>query len=378
MGATQKLKSLFQNLLLVFSALLVVFLLLEFVVFRFILIASDFPAVQTVNTVVKYTPNQNGIMRVGDCVAAQYTINSDGWNSQHKTFPRQKSPGKKRIAVIGDSYVEGFGVDFNQNMAELLEKQLGSDQYEVFRFGIGGAPMSQYLHLLRHEVIPLAPDTVIVVLAHTDFDESYTFLQGLYDSYFLKLEIADSRVVREIPPKPYRRRWFTPIRYSATWRYLHVRRKISFHFLKNIILGRRDAPPQTEADITHQQTINKKNTVATDYIFRQLKALCAENNIRLMLLIDGDRYRVYAQGDDLYNYDSGALILNRIARDTARKYAIEFIDLHPIFADAYQKDKKRFNCTEDVHWNQLAHQIVAANLYTYLKKHPNQLVSVHK
>jgi hypothetical protein len=56
---------------------------------------------------------------------------------------------------------------------------------EVLRFGMDGAPLSQYLHLLRREVRAFKPDVVLVQLIHNDFDESYRFLETRYASSFL-------------------------------------------------------------------------------------------------------------------------------------------------------------------------------------------------
>ncbi len=48
---------------------------------------------------------------------------------------------------------------------------------EVLRFGMDGAPLSQYPHVLRRDVPAFKLDVVLVQLIHNDFDESYRFLK---------------------------------------------------------------------------------------------------------------------------------------------------------------------------------------------------------
>ena len=71
--------------------------------------------------------------------------------------------------MVGDSYVEAFQVDYNKSLSEILRAKLGSDKYEVFRFGISGAPLSQYLHVFRTEILKYAPDLLIFILVTTTF-----------------------------------------------------------------------------------------------------------------------------------------------------------------------------------------------------------------
>jgi len=265
------LKSFAVNLSLVFVSIVFIFLIFEFIIFRFVLKASDLPKIESVNQIIKYKPHQTGITRIKNETAARYSINANGWNSPHKRYTLQPSPHKRRIAIIGDSYIEAFRVDFTVSVAEQLEKRLGKDRFEVYRFGIGGAPMSQSLHILRREVLGLHPTLVIIALCHNDFDESYRFLQGLYDSNFLKLEIRDGRVIREIPPREYSPRWYTPIRFSATWRYLHFRKLIKLQFLKDVILGKEEQNFQANIAATHKNPELAQIATATDYVFRFIR-----------------------------------------------------------------------------------------------------------
>jgi hypothetical protein len=65
------------------------------------------------------------------CFTAHYTTNELGMKSD------PIRPGAKRIALLGDSFVEGFGVDNDETAAHSLERRLGAE-YQVLNFGVSG------------------------------------------------------------------------------------------------------------------------------------------------------------------------------------------------------------------------------------------------
>lgn len=49
----------------------------------------------------------------------------------------------RRIAMVGDSYVNSLHVDYDSSFGERLETEVteAGDPVEVYRFGISGAPL---------------------------------------------------------------------------------------------------------------------------------------------------------------------------------------------------------------------------------------------
>jgi hypothetical protein len=76
-------KAFLLNILLIISSVLFCLVLLEFFVFRFVLVASDFPELDFVDGVLKYEPGQDGIYRVKNEVKGRFKINVSGWNSEY-------------------------------------------------------------------------------------------------------------------------------------------------------------------------------------------------------------------------------------------------------------------------------------------------------
>jgi hypothetical protein len=315
-------------------------------------------------------------------IKAQYKINANGWNSKYDTYEMNNNRDKYRIAVIGDSFVQALEVDYDKSIAERLEEKLGSEYSQVYRFGIGGAPMSQYLHMLRNEVIKYKPALVVILMIHNDFDESYQFTPGVYTSSFLKIEIENNKITREIQPDPYSPPWYNFFRETATWRYLSFRQQVRFQFLRDIILGGsfiKDASANREGserdkyqaniDISMLGEERISNEILTDYVFGQLKTSCRENNADILILMDGDRDSIYRNLNDSHLYRKGALSLNVIAQSMAQKHNIHFIDLHPMFAEEFSLHHKSFTFPHDGHWNAYAHDIVADLVSGYIRDH---------
>jgi hypothetical protein len=375
-------RSLSVNIFISFLSLVFLFLFLELIVFRFVLPASDYPRLHFINGIVKYEPNQQGIYRVRNEIMARYKINANGWNSKYDEYEINSKQNKYRIAIIGDSFVEAFQVDYDKSVAERLEARLGSECSQVYRFGIGGAPMSQYLHMLRNEIMIYKPNLVVVILIHNDFSESYQFMPGVYTSSFLKIKIEDNTVTKEIQPIPYETPWYNTIRESAIWRYLVYTRQIRFQRIRDFILGnffvrnafaRADKTEskkyQANNDISTLKENRNKNELVTDYIFSQLKEVCKKNETDLLILIDGDRDSIYQDLNKDKLSGTGALSLNLIVRSMAQKHNIHFIDLHPILAKDFSIHHKYFTFPHEGHWNSYTHDITAETISSYIKEH---------
>jgi hypothetical protein len=353
--------------LAVMAASVVLFLAFcEFVVFRFVLLASDVPANDDVNDVVRYAPNQRGVWRVRDEIAAPYAINGQGWNSASGDYSRERTPGLSRIAVVGDSFVEGLQVAPDRNFAEFIGRAR-HEPTQVYRFGIAGAPMSQYLHMIDREVAGYRPDCVVVLLVHNDFDESFRFMPGRYTSSFRKLKVEGDRVVGEIPPQPWRSGPSEWLRRTATARFLfyrwQVRPEILLHpraILDSLLPRPKQAPPDVEprmqANIdVHAVLAQEAEIKATmGYLTARIAERAKDMGAKLVFAMDGHRSAIY-----LGIGASPALELNRLAAEAAAKRGVPFVDLQPAFQADWEANHRRFDFDSDNHWNEHGHEVAA-------------------
>ena len=97
---------------------------------------------------------------------AVFTTNSMGFRD--KPHSLQKPAGTKRIAVLGDSYIEALQVSDGHIFARCLEAELArqmpvsSGTVEVLSFGVSGWGTAQELQALRHYVWQFDPDVVVL------------------------------------------------------------------------------------------------------------------------------------------------------------------------------------------------------------------------
>lgn len=104
-------------------------------------------------------------------------------------FREREIPAKTdrfRIAVLGDSFTFGNGLEDTDRLSNQLQAQLGS-RYEVFNFGVPGANMPDHRETLRR-ALGISPDFVLLQLFTNDFETAsmrrprpYPLLPGALD-----------------------------------------------------------------------------------------------------------------------------------------------------------------------------------------------------
>ena len=368
------------SLLLVPASLLVLLLASE-LFFRFVSPAPDLPAPADIDGVLRHRPGQRGVywsapfglQDTGEDVRAPFSINAQGWNSARPDYPAARTSAL-RIAVVGDSYVEALQVPPQASLAEGLERELagqpgglpgglpgGPGAVEVFRYGMSGAPLSQYLHMARRAALPARPDVLVVLLIHNDFDESWREVPGMYTQSFLRLNLGQDGSVHELAPRPYRQGLASRLRnWSATWRTLAYGRQVRFDTLRRILLPQAKAPlNQANIDISDLAGIEDLDRRATRYLFGRLQDESARAGARLLLVMDGVRGLIETGAPQAEDYGAGALRLNRMAGQEAERLGIPLLDLHPVFAADFRANHQPFAFRTDGHWNRHAHALAA-------------------
>lgn len=377
-----KLKQWLGNVLLACAALGLVLAFLETVVFGIFLKPDDVLANVTINSVVRYEPGAVADFRHPDGRVSRVTINANGWNSTKPRYEPARAPGRLRIAVIGDSYVHASYVDTNAAFPEILEERLrqrGIDA-EVLRFGMDGAPLSQYLHMLRKEVVALKPDIVLVQLIHNDFDESYRFLKTRYASSFLKVDVDEQASVSEFPPADFVPASADLLRSSATFRYLYYETNL-YLISKSLVSryfwgGNESYDPKfivSAVDTRNLGDIPRMDRV-TAHVIGEMKSLADRHGIKLALAMDGVRETIYGRND------SGTEILQRLnamVAGAAQIAHVPFLDLTDTFARDYARSQLRFEYPYDWHWNARANRLVGETLADWMLADPRLLGRAH-
>ncbi len=112
---------------------------------------------------------------------AQVSINSCGMRDVERAVP--KPLDTYRIALLGDSFTFGWGVEASETFARRLEDNLnrmanGAINFEVLNFGVPGYTTFQEVALFKESGLDFNPDEVLVFFVQNDFDMPF-FVQDL-------------------------------------------------------------------------------------------------------------------------------------------------------------------------------------------------------
>ncbi len=361
--------------LLTLPSLIVLFLLWEFVILRFVPITE--PIRLRFNeqwSMVTLTPNRSGRHVRGLDRKIRYRSNAEGWNSLRE-YAAAKSDAI-RIAVIGDSYVEAFNVDVENAFAEQLEAELSrrGHDVEVYRFGVSGAPLSQYLHMMKYVYETFDPDVAIVNLVYNDFDESLHPVSvekwGENSVCFVTFEPLADGFAEVAPHAPE----LTAFRYRIIDRSRVLRFAFYQMLLENRLMRLKDKllrafgrGREFQQNVT-LDFLDMKDPIigVTRHIFAKLKRLSERHGVRLLLTIDAPREHIHRKEDPR---TAEVYWFNELSLQLAGEHGIEIIDLTEAFLRHHQRRGVRFNSETDGHWSETGHRVVARTLSEFLLEH---------
>ena len=98
---------------------------------------------------------------------ARVRTNSEGQRDRERS--RAKPAGVRRIAVLGDSFTFGYGVEGDAVWTAVLEGLLPAG-WEVLNFGVGGYSTRDEAAVLEHKALAFDPDLVLVAYTLNDPD----------------------------------------------------------------------------------------------------------------------------------------------------------------------------------------------------------------
>ncbi len=349
----QRAKSLAKGLLISFISLIVLAVILEIVLRTFVPV-TDWPVGEFDPGVgLHRKPNQTGTWVLGATgeVQGHYRFNNVGWNSIHD-YSNSKPDSTLRIAVIGDSFIEALQVDVDESYPILLERALQANlpcaaynQIEVYNFGFSGAPLSQYLNIMRYVAKEYRPDVYIInIYPVNDLDESLADYTPDAYVYFMTYRRNAQGGFEEVPPSP-----VTPSKLrrlmmnSALVRYVYGNLQISALYTR---LVRAESPI---LDLEGQLT------ALVRYIFGEYQRIAQENGSRLLLVMDADRYTIYGDAAPSQRIALGSHITTQVSQQVG----IDLIDLTDTFTQDFQEHGKRFEFSIDDHWNERGHALTS-------------------
>jgi hypothetical protein len=300
-----------------------------------------------------------------------YTF-STGWNFKNVNRGRINNAGfvndqdyrqqdsKPLLAVVGDSFIEARMIPYRETLQGRLAKPLEND-FRVYSFAAGGAPMSQYLIWARYAVQDYGAKALIINIVLNDFDESYVAYRTS-PVYWVYVADADGQL--RLRFFEYRQSTLRSIlSRSALARYLMINLKLE-HFIQTMPIWH--AAPAAQASAAGAQTSAgnpddaearrmRISLAVIDAFFRDLKAMVELPPDRILFLMDGFHYPEAGAG----NAGTYADRMRKAFLAKGASLGYGTIDLDPYFFARYRKTGETFEVPDDWHWNATGHQIAA-------------------
>ncbi len=283
------------------------------------------------------------------CIDVEYEANSYG----ARDVERSKFSQNPRVIVLGDSFVEGYGVSNQTRFTDLLEKESG---IEHLNFGTsGGFGPTQYYLLYKTLAKNFSHEMVMIgILPFNDFfDDDLEFgkkaYSGRYRPYF----------VGSYPN--YQLTYYNQdILHSSPTGFQKLKKKIEGFFrgytysynaidrLWNVILVKQAMPDQKVFSGYYDY-----NPSQLDRMKYAIEKIAEEAKGKKVVVV------VFPVIADLKRYQRGGEPpLSQELKKLSDQHQLLYIDLLPLMADFTQNwDKYFLSC--DGHWNDFGHSIAA-------------------
>jgi len=278
----------------------------------------------------------------------RWTINPQGWNSVFEYLPEPLRNGKPMIAILGDSYLEGFFSNVDQHI-DYYSTELYGDSVCFYTFAMSGGILSQYIALMTYEVEQYEPSGYVVFINASDVTQSFVS-SGVKHPYFFQYEQDPSGEYAEVRPSAASRSQLKDILlHSAFVRYVKANDLIP-------IFGSGLADVNANFGAADQGG----SVVVSDLKEETAFLLDKLNSFQRPVLIVADcpREWVYTGKPEEAFSDVNALM------EIAEGYPnITVIELAEFYVDAYREDHRRFGLDDNPHWGGYSNRRIAEFLH---------------
>ena len=259
-------------------------------------------------------------------------------DEEHALAP---TPGRTRVAVIGDSIVWSEFLPVWDSLPERLEEALGRETHEVLPFGVSGYDTTQEALWYEHAARPFDPDVVVVVWCMNDL----VIMSGPFERFATgedrARKDAQDAWLEEVAPVRretidwvnQRREEEASLRVLAHARGLWERARLERDYVDELLLAIRDEDRRERA------------RAAITRLGRAIR----EDGARAVLVIspvleEWDRYR-WSE-------------LHELVRETAESAGFEVLDLLDVLAGAHDPEELRVG-GDNLHYGRTGNRVIA-------------------
>ena len=266
--------------------------------------------------------HEHGPDRKARLMGVDVETNSKG--QRDREIALERTPGVLRIAMVGDSLTEGWGVPFESTFSKRIERlyaQAGT-KAEVVNLGVGNWNTVQEVQYFLTQGYKYSPDMVVL-------------------NYF----------VNDAEPTPERRR---PPSVLLQYCYSCVFLKGRLDTVLRQLTTRQD---WAEFYLGLYDSGKSKGWLDAKAAIKRLADYCKQNNIKLLIAHLPELH-------DVQNYRFG--IVTELVRQAAQENDAPFVDLLPNLQ--FQASSDLWVTPPDPHPNAFANELIAAGLFSALQK----------
>lgn len=289
----------------------------------------------------------------------------------------------QKIVAIGDSFTFGWGIDQARTWVERLEQALGKP---VYNLGMqDSSPMQEYLlldHLLETRKLEFRGGTLLwTIFEGNDLEDSYELVRPRTDTASIGRRIFANTVVEAIWDLPslikeesvldkYRkgRIAFTSARarISAANPYEVDGVRLAVPLYRSERFGLKlFHPEQIERARSFQKYLeDHPNRARIQETFAAMAALARRHEIRVIVVVAPTDARMYGASFDNFPVMSEKAYFNDYVAELGAKVGFEVLNLQSLMQPYAQKELLYF--TDDDHWNDRGHEVVAEIISRFL------------
>lgn len=345
-----RLLALARGLLLSLISIVVTLIAIEVALRVFFNVTDDVEYVRLPGVGYALRPRQAGRFIRSGGIDARFRVNDGGWNAPGE-YAKQHPPGKLRVAVVGDSFVEAMQVDPEQSFAAVLERGLRREgvNAEVYPFGVSGFGTSQVLHLVRDYVLDYSPDLVIYLFIRNDASDSCRCMDDKH--WTQQYGLGPQGELEPLPFYPYRLSTKKKLlRHSALVRFLFYQQRLLEH-----LRDAREQPKQPDVGVDAPRECEESCWKIVGLLLQEMDRTLRDRGIPWMLVWEGDAKPDYAHNEREH--------LERLAARDQLPYR----DLTPGFAPAARAGAQPYRFAGDGHWNAEGHRLAGEALVPMVK-----------
>lgn len=249
------------------------------------------------------------------------TVSHNSLGLRDREYPIERSPGKKRMLVLGSSFSWGYGVEREEIYMELLESRYPN--WEIINASVSGYGTDQELLYLREWGPKLRPDVVLLALHYNDVVGNLSGSRYWHNKPFFERGPDGELVLRNqpVPPVGLKERIQKYV-FSETYFFS----KLDIRLRRATKQGGKAVRSTAGFDLTRD-------------LVMQIDATCRELGAQLVIML------ARTGRDDWLEFIDGELDAAEIP--------------HFGLLEAFENPSERLQYEHDQHWNPAGHRVVS-------------------